>query len=281
MNPIADIPLLHFEQRVNDRRRTSAAPAIDASLLPESGASRPLAWRRLPRDEVEIFASRLPEAATALDEIGDERWVYLPVHPLAEAELPPDELFHSGQIRVSASYRTVFYTPEPGGPFAGWVPAGQTLMIKLHLEQPLPGIAGDRRLTRDKIEKCVLLSDELAAATSGDPLARRLRIVPEFLGVSHRDGGVHSRLLPERGLIPAFSLHSRDSTRPGEPPLVIQRLEALYGGNRRAAAHDLGPSLAGPLVRGMLAGKCAALCVMLDELKNNVQKRECGPCGME
>lgn len=79
-------------------------------------------------------------------------------------------------------------------------------MIKVHLEQSLTGVPGDRRLTRDKIEKCVLLSDKLAAVAAEDPLARRPSIVPEFLGVSHCDGGALYRLVLEGGLIPTFAL---------------------------------------------------------------------------
>jgi hypothetical protein len=254
LNPLADTPLLHFEQNVNDRRRTSSAPAIDPALLPEAGGSRPLAWRRVDRSATELFLSGDPRAASAAEQMMDGGSIYLPVHPLAEHRYEGDGLVRSGQIRISASYRTVFFEPERNGLFDRWVPPDQVLMIKLHLDEPLPGIPGDRRLTRDKIEKCVLLSDALGAAVADDPLAERLTIVPEFLGAAHPDGGVLLRLLPERGLLPAFSLHSKDSTRSGDPSLIVRRLDALYGDDRGRAADALGDELAAPLVRGMLAG---------------------------
>jgi hypothetical protein len=143
-----------------------------------------------PREEVEVFVSRGPLAPSGSEQIGDPRWAYMPIHLLAAAEFQPADLFFSGHMQVGASYRTVSYTPKPGGPFAGWVPPGQTLMIKLHLQQPLPGVPGDRRSTCDNIRKCALLSDKLVAMVAEDPLARRPSIVPEFLGVSRCDGGV-------------------------------------------------------------------------------------------
>lgn len=254
MNFVTDTSLLHFEQRVNDRRRTSSAPAIDPQLLPEAGGSRPLAWRPLRRADAELFTSAHPRAASAAAQLIVDDRLYLPVHPLAEARYDERQLVRSGSIRISASYRTVFFEPEPGGLFDRWVPPGDVLMLKLHLEEPLPGIPGDRRLTRDKVEKCVLLSDGLMAAIAADPLAERFGVVPEFLGVASEEGGLLLRLLPERGLLPAFSLHSLDTARPGLPPLIVRRLQALFGDDRAAAAAALGDELAGPLVRGMLAG---------------------------
>jgi hypothetical protein len=79
LNPLADTPLLHFEQNVNDRRRTSSAPAIDPALLPEAGGSRPLAWRRVDRSTTELFLSGDPRAASAVEHMMDGRSIYLPV----------------------------------------------------------------------------------------------------------------------------------------------------------------------------------------------------------
>ena len=47
--------LKYFEQNVNNRFGTSAAPAIDASLLPETAADVRLKWRKIPRSDVSIF----------------------------------------------------------------------------------------------------------------------------------------------------------------------------------------------------------------------------------
>ena len=245
--------LLHFEQRVNDRDRTSKAPAIDSELLPEAGKRRPLAWRRIPAGQLEVFHTSDELAREALAQLRGGEDILVPVHPLSEYRFEQEGLLYAGFMQVSASYRTIFYEPEAGGPFHGWVPPGQALSIKLHLDEPLPGIPGDRRLTRDKVEKCVLLSTALPNAVANDPLADRLRILPEFLGLSHPDGGVLFRLVPDAGAFPAFSLHSRDQTAPGEPPLIIAALDALHPDARDAAAEDIGPQLAAPLVRSLLA----------------------------
>ena len=128
MNPVGGTLLLHFEQQVNDRRWTSAAPAIDPELLPEAGVSRPLAWRRLQRKDATLFLSADPLAATAVDQIVDGDHLHLPVHPLAERRFEQEGLVRSGRIRVSASYRTVFFEPDAGGLFDRWVPPGQVLI---------------------------------------------------------------------------------------------------------------------------------------------------------
>lgn len=261
MNALDDRSLLHFEQRVNDRDRTSRAPAIDPSLLPEAGARRRLAWRRVPARDVTVFQTSAGHAATALEQLRDGDGFLMPVHPLAEHRFEKEGLVRSGYLHVTASYRTVQFEPEEGGPFYGWIPAGEVLAIKLHLDEPLPGIPGDRRLTQEKVEKCVALSEALPAAVAADPLGDRLRILPEFLGLWHPDGGVLYRLLPASGAIPAFSLHSRDQTRPDQAPLILSCLDALYPSDEDAAAASLGPELAAPLVRSLLAAMRAGFAL--------------------
>ena len=48
--------LRHYEQQVNTRFMTSQPPAIDERLLPENARSLPLAWRRIPLNNIEAFA---------------------------------------------------------------------------------------------------------------------------------------------------------------------------------------------------------------------------------
>ena len=246
--------LRHYEQQVNDRFMTSQPPAIDERLLPENARSLPLAWRKIPMNSIEAFSSTRGDIQPILPFLTDDGSVMMPVHPLSEYRYGADELTYSGHIQFSASYRTVFYEPEAGGILRDWIPSGHSLMIKLGLDEPLPGIPGDRRLTRDKIEKCVLLSDTLPAELENDPLASRLEIVPEFFGMSCHDHGVIFRLLPETGVMPLFSLFSVDRTSPNEPPVIVGRLQSIHQGDAKEIAKKLGTQLAQPLIESLLAG---------------------------
>jgi hypothetical protein len=129
-----------------------------------------------------------------------------------------------------------------------------TLMLKLGLEDPLPGIPGDRRLTRDKIEKCILLSDALPNELEDDPLSLQLEVVPEFFGMSCSDTGVILRLLPKSGVLPLFSLYSKDRKAPDEEPVIVSHLRNIYRSDTARIAAELGPELARPLVEPLLAG---------------------------
>lgn len=246
--------LKHYEQQVNDRHMTSQAPAIDDRLLPENARSLPLAWRRVPVSAVETFLSEYGSVQPTMPRLMDEVAAMMPVHPLSEYRYDKDELTYSGHIQFSASYRTVFFSPETGGILDDWIPAGKVLMIKLGLDEPLPGIPGDRRLTRDKVEKCILLSDALPAALEGDPMASRLEVIPEFFGMCCEDHGVIFRLLPEAKIIPMFSLYSSDRRSPDEPPIIVSRMQAMYKGDTGRMVEELGAQLARPLVESLLAG---------------------------
>ena len=181
---ISSVSLSYYEQQVNDREATSPAPKIDKRLLPESGVMHPLAWRKIPRRNVEIFSTTSKSIEPVLPSLLLDSFVLMPIHPLSEHRYSAEELVYSGKIQFSASYRTVFYEPEPEGILGNWIPNGMTLMLKLSLEEPLPGIPGDRRLTRDKVEKCILLSDSLPIDLASEPVTQRFEIVPEFFGMA-------------------------------------------------------------------------------------------------
>lgn len=247
--------LIHFEQSVNDRHQTSAAPDIVDHLLPEGETACRLAWLRLPRTTVETFALRDDLHSAVLDGLVRGDSFLMPVHPLEESRYGNHELEYSGRIRISASYRTVFYEPDAGGPLCGWSPGrDQTLMFKLHLQAPLPGIPGDRRLTRDKVEKCVLLSRVLPREMSDQSLAERFEVIPEFFGAAHAHAGFLIRALPRRGLMPVFSLSSRDRSDPELPSAIVRWFGEMYGADVRLAAERFGAELAAPLVAPMVAG---------------------------
>lgn len=244
--------LKYFEQHVNERFGTAAAPPLAAAMLPEASARHPLKWRRVPRAAVAVFGddSGLARAVAAATTVDDD--VYMPVHPLEESRWPGQPLISSGFISISASYRTVFFEPEPGGLLAGVVDDERALMIKLHLEVPLPGIHGDRRLDVARVEKCVTLGPALEQVLAGDALADRLRVVPEFLGHAATDHGVLYRAIPRTGIVPLFSLTSLDPER-GDS-LLSSWLRARYGEDMTLAASELGDQLARPLVRSLFAG---------------------------
>jgi len=246
--------LKYFEQNVNDRYGTSAAPSDLRELLPEHSAQIRLRWARVSRGNVEIFTDGSPLAEAVQSSIGDGENVFIPVHPLEENRWPSDTLVESGTISVSASYRTVFFEPEEDGLLSGCVSGRNAIMLKLHLERPLPGIDGDRRLTRDKIEKCVELSSVLRDQVNMDPLGQQCEIVPEFLGLSHSRSGVLFRQIPISEVLPLFSLFSIDTGNPTAPTYIEQWLRGQYGENSREAAREFGCQLARPLLRSLFAG---------------------------
>jgi len=246
--------LLHFEQYVNDRFGTSSAPVIDGALLPETGSQLQMSWRRVPASRVETFDDGSEIAAKVLEALRCDGDLLIPVHPLDLARYSGHELLSAGTFRVSASYRTFAYFPDDDDPLGAAIPRNQLMMIKLHLEEPLPGVPGDRRLTRDKVEKCVTLSRTLVREMRSEPMAEQLEIIPEFLGMADSTSGVLFRLLPRKDVLPLFSLSSVDRSRPGGKPLIQSLLEARFGSDTASAARAIGAEFARPLIRSLLAG---------------------------
>jgi len=242
--------LKYFEQNVNNRFGTSAAPAIDASLLPETASDVRLKWRKIPSSEVSFFDDGSNLAQDVTSALCQDGYVYLPVHPFEVDRWPGEEFVESGKISVSASYRTVFFEPDDGGILSAIAGRDSAVMMKLHLEHPLPGIDGDRRLTRRIVEKCVTLSPLLQAIMQEDPLGAGCEIVPEFLGMSNDETGVIFRRMPGHGVMPLFSLFSPDSElqdaeshMPGESALLdkvfFRDLEGVVFSNRYRVAQGL------------------------------------------
>ena len=244
--------LRYYEQRVNDRFGTAPAPASLGDLLPERGARFPLHWLPCSRDDVWHFAT--DPAMDRIDQLADGDHIHVPVHPLSVDRLSEAGLVKSGQISFSASYRTAFYEPDPGGPLSDLAADGQILMLKLHLAEPLPGIPGDRRLTMETLERCVRMSQVLAEELAAEPMAGDLTIIPESFGVGAAEAGFLLRIMPDAPLVPVFSLYSRDPDVPGSDPLIITALKSIYGEDAPRAALEAGEWLARPLLSPVLAG---------------------------
>jgi hypothetical protein len=246
--------LKYFEQRVNNRFGTSAAPAIDVSLLPETATDHRLKWRRLPVGDVSFFDDGSDTAQDFRSELCQNGHVLTPIHPF-EVDRWPDEAFvESGAISASASYRTMFFESDAGGILSGQEIDGRALMMKMHLERPLPGIPGDRRLTRKIIEKCIALSPVLQEIMRDDPLGRCCEIIPEFLGLSNDETGVIFRRVPAFGVMPLFSLFSPDPELLDGSSHIESKFKHLYGGDASSAAAEFGDQLARPLLRPLFAG---------------------------
>jgi hypothetical protein len=246
--------LIEWEQHVNERLGTDPAPRVSADLLPETGGWLPMRWVRAERSALTELHDHaedqvaLPRMANTVP--GE---VLFPIHPLIEGAFPADRIVTAGRFAVSASYRTVFYEPGPGDPFYGVARQDQTLMLKLHLDEVLPGIAGDRRLTPAKVAKCVALSRELPRALAASSRPHRLEVMRERTGLLLGNRGALLRVVPRAGALPLFSFYSRDARQPDSPPVLIERLDALAGGPA-AAAMRYGELLAEPLAAGVLAG---------------------------
>lgn len=246
--------LKYFEQNVNNRFGTSVAPAIDKSLLPEAATAHRLKWRKVPVGDLSFYDDGSDLALASKSALCQDGCVYLPMHPFEEDRWPDEEFVESGKISVSASYRTVFFEPDDGGILAGVANDNTAIMLKLHLEHPLPGIAGDRRLSRQVVQKCVTLSPFLQKIMRDDPRDTRCEIVPEYLGMSNDETGVIFRRMPENRVLPLFSMFSPDPGLSGADSHIESSLRRMFGEDASKAARAFGDQLARPFLRPLFAG---------------------------
>jgi hypothetical protein len=249
-----DRDLVHLEQRVNDRIGTDPAPPLPPELLPDSGSWRPLTWIEASEQQIEIVCDRaeeLPAWRQALR--GTAGKMLFPVHPLVEPRIGAVPSASLGRFTVSASYRTVFFEPPSNSPLAALLPPDHYMVVKLHLDEPLPGIPGDRRLTRDKVLKCVALSQTLPGLLSHVRGHAGVHVIRERLGMVWGGRGALIRFVPKQGVVPLFAMFSRDAARPGEPLILIRELNRL-GMAPAQAARQYGELLALPLLRAACAG---------------------------
>ena len=206
--------LVDFEKFVNDRRLSSPPADLSPDLVPETSTFLPMQWVVLPAEEVKFITEhgegKIPLYGKNL--LGHEgRVVFFPIHPLQIKEYKKKKIITSGTARVSSSYRTFFYEPDIAKNIANLGPLNDNiLMLKLHLDNPIPGVAGDRRLTYDKVKKSVDISRELSSLEKRNKLSHYLSIIPEEIGLVHENRGAIIRKIPKHPLVPAFSLTSPD-----------------------------------------------------------------------
>jgi hypothetical protein len=246
--------LEYYEQKVNNRFGTSAAPPIEASMLPETARPHALPWRRIPAADITWFDDGSDDARAVAGALRQEDAVLMPIHPLETDRWPDESFVESGLVSVSASYRTMFFKPEKGGILDSAAGSPETLMMKLHLERPLPGIDGDRRISPQIAQKCVSLSTFLQETMASDPLGADCEIVPEFLALSGAGTGVIFRRLPAAPVLPLFALFSPDEQLAGGESHIDAALRRLYGDDSMRAADAIGDELARPLLRPLFAG---------------------------
>lgn len=246
--------LKYYEQQVNNRFGTSPAPPIDASMVPETARPHALHWRRIPSTDVTFFDDGSDDARAVARALRQDDAVLVPIHPFETDRWPEETFVRSGSVSVSASYRTMFFEPERGGILDLASGSPGTLMMKLHLERPLPGIHGDRRISPQIAQKCVSLSPFLREILETDPLGGDSEVVPEFLGLSGPDTGVIFRRLPSVQVLPLFSLFSPDDQLTDGDSHIDMALRRLYGDNSMRAADAIGAELARPLLGPLFAG---------------------------
>jgi hypothetical protein len=224
-------------------------------MRPESGNRVPLAWRRVPQEDAEIIVEPPGDERTAIHEhVLRDGSVLYPLHPLEAEKIAPDEVVHSGHIRFSASYRTVFYDPEAGGPLSTYCDDGQCLMIKLNLTESLPGIPGDRTLDRDTIVRCVDMGVTLDAELARNVPRSCLSIIREPFAVVVGRTGALFRPIPASGIVPLFSLFSGDADNEAGRSLLELEVRERYGEDAVACAERFGDDVAGPLVTALVDG---------------------------
>lgn len=250
------VDLIEYEQHINDYITSSLRPSIPPEFLPETAQNHPMLWVELPRGEVEVFSDCQVRSDFDLRAalLGKERdVVYFPIYPLQRDKYRGRKIIKSGTMRISASYRTVFYDPDSEGPMEFKLNPGERLMVKLHIDGELPGIAGDRSLTRDKVEKCVAISRELERLYIMNRLSPSLKIIREEAGLVHKNRGAVFKRIPGRLLIPGFALYSRDHRFPEREPLIVRMLRDDRGLSGEEAAQLFGDMFAKPLVTGLFS----------------------------
>jgi hypothetical protein len=248
--------LIYLEQFVNDRRRSSPPPDISPFLIPETSSGYPMLWVALPKDEVIIFSDRangeLPSYCHGLmDE--KRRVVHFPIHPLQVDAYKKNRIIRSGKAFISASYRTIFYQPDKDSKKLLFQPPGCRIMLKLHLDNPLPGIQGDRRLSPEIVLKCLSLSRELSLLEKSGKLNSYLRIITEEVGLIHENRGALIRILPDLPLVPAFSLSSPDIKNPKKEILVAAILRKAKEATGADMIELFGSIFIEPLVFSLLS----------------------------
>jgi hypothetical protein len=246
--------LVYYEQHVNDRFGTSSADSVPEFMRPETGSCVPLCWQRVPAGEAEVVAEQSVDDGKITRHAGHDGFLLYPLHPLEADKVRASEIVESGHIRFSASYRTVFYYPEDGGPFSSYCDPGQCLMIKLNLTEKLPGIPGDRRLDRDTIRRCVQVGPVIVRELSAIAPDTPLRIVTEPFGIVVGDTGALFRPITKQGIVPLFSLFSRDARNEEGHTLLEAELRERYAEDPMESAKRFGDDVAGPLVRALLDG---------------------------
>jgi len=250
------VDLIECEQHINDRMRTSPPPRIPSEFLPEAAQEHPMLWVQLPASEVEIFRDHNRESDSPLSVFRfEERGnvVYFPIHPLQIDRYHGHNIIESGRMKIIASYRTVLYEPDSTGPIRLNLRSGEKLMVKLHYDGSLPGIPGDRSLTRNKVAKCIAVSRELERLSTTNRLSPNLKIIREEIGLVHENRGAIFRRIPGRPLIPGFSLHSTDRRFPHKDPLVLRLLKSVHGFSSNEAAEMFGELFATPLLTSLFS----------------------------
>ena len=246
--------LIFYEQRVNNRFGTSPGNSIPDFMRPENEEELQLAWYRAPVAAAEVFVEQPFDEATVRKELLRDDHLLFPVHPLEESKLKPGDIVRSGHIRFSASYRTVFYRPEPDGPLSSIHKPGLCTMLKLNLEHSLPGIPGDRRLSRDTVQRCVLLGNILERELSRLCPGSVLRIITEPIGIFVDDAGTLVRPVPDQGIVPLFSLYSADPTCPDNFSLIDVEMRRRFGDKSLDCAMQFGEEVGAPLIKALLDG---------------------------
>lgn len=248
--------LMTYEAYFNDRLRTALPQGLAPGFMPENAKIWPMLWVLVPVNQAEMLLDQYDEENEHLkqDLIDPSRGiVYFPIHPLMKEVFSGHEIIESGKMRASASYRTVFFEPEIGGVLSRQQTASTGLMVKLHLDAPLPGIKGDRRLTRDKVAKCITVSGELHRMAEKGDMSARLEVIREPLGIVYNNRGAILRRMPAQKILPVFSLFSRDRRDPATEPLIVQLLKERYGRNQKQAASGFGTLFAVPFLQALFS----------------------------
>lgn len=217
---------VEFEQFVNNRKRIIGDPKIPYEFTPESGLKHDLVWVLVSFDQVKFLATRssmigerLAKAVTIQE---PEKKVIFPIHWFQEQYYRSQEKVELGKGVVSSSYRTIFVEFDKSNAQYPFLDHMESYMLKLHLENGLPGIEGDRRITEDVAMKCLRKSDHLALLKQKGYFPDFFDFMPEEFSIIYENRGVIFRRIVDHDVIPAFSLFSRNINRRNDEIVAIQ-----------------------------------------------------------
>jgi hypothetical protein len=236
--------LIYLERNVNQRSYSKFCTytEVDKKYRPESiQPSFNLPVFRLPKKEVTIVDTELLSASVT-NELVNKDGVDFFIHP--------QTLKEQGQFLKKGGYaqRLVRVYPTASTRTVTTVDDQSDYYVKLHLPKRISRFSRD--LTAASIKHGLNITDNLTHLTLPD----RFAFLPEVFGAYHnttqwgyliRQKNPYPIVCGKKRLIPYFSLHSVDKTKPNDLPLLVKLVKYHQADSMRFLVDQI----IGPLIR--------------------------------